>query len=138
MFCCVCFPMEGWHTGTLDSKLSIAPAYWLKTPKTEPTKTTNIANKTAPLASRCFYPVMSMVISLCFCLFDWNQVERLYFWVVQYSNFKDMSHRECVTAPFHLTVELLQDRSSKKRGSVTKILKPIWAWPSAKDVFWNA
>jgi len=27
-----------------------------------------------------------------------------------------------------------RDRSSKKRGSVTKILKPIWAWPSAKDV----
>ena len=65
--------------GLLDSKLSIAPAYWLKTPKTEPTKTTHIANKTAPLASRCFYPVISILISLCFCLFDWNQVESLYF-----------------------------------------------------------
>ena len=62
MFCCVCFPMEGWHTGTLDCWIQnwvLLPHIGWKLQKTEPTKTTNIADKTAPLASRCFYPVIS-------------------------------------------------------------------------------
>ena len=98
MFCCVCFPTEGWHTGTLDCWIQnwvLLPHIGWKLQNTEPTKTTNIANKTAPLASRCLYPMISILITLWF-LFVWLESGRkpiLLGTVVQNSNFKDMSQR---------------------------------------------
>ena len=125
MFCCVCvsIPVEGWDTRTLVS-----------TPFTEPTKT-------APPAARCFYwyPVISIFYPF-FCLFDLNQVENIHTsWCFKTPKCSSTCRPQPdMGYPARTRRRFLEDRSSKKRGSVTKIQKPIWAWPSAKDVFWNA